>query len=193
MKKTIKTSIACFTLFCLLYAGLPAYTLDVSAATVKNPYVTSATVSKGSIKIKWSKISGATGYRVYKGGKAVKKITKVSTVTYSDKDLKDQDVISYTVKAYKTTTKWYNKKTKKWVTKKPAKKYLGKSKKETTWSDESQPFEVKVPTETVVSNKISNLKYSFTEETKIKLSWTCSGSVEIYSSYESTGYKIEDI
>ncbi|MBQ6163275.1 MAG: fibronectin type III domain-containing protein [Clostridia bacterium] len=64
------------------------------------------------IYVKWTKVTGATGYYVYrKAGSGsyslVKKITDTATVTFTDTAVKDKNGVKYTyiVKAYKGTTK----------------------------------------------------------------------------------------
>lgn len=71
--------------------------------------------SKGddSIKISWSKVSGASGYEVYRTGKGVIKTTKA--LTYTNSNLVKGKTYSYKVRAYKMVgkTKVYG----KWTTK----------------------------------------------------------------------------
>lgn len=67
-------------------------------------------VKKKSVKITWKKVTGATGYKVYrkqKNGKykLVKTIKKNSTVKYINKKLKKNKKYYYKVRAYKTTGK----------------------------------------------------------------------------------------
>ncbi len=62
--------------------------------------------SKTSIKIKWSRISNATGYLIYqstgKSWKCIKTITKNTTLTYTKKKLKKGKKYYYCVRPYKT-------------------------------------------------------------------------------------------
>lgn len=70
---------------------------------LKQPNVAASNTASG-VKIKWSKISGATGYRIYKktseGWKRIKTITSGSTVTWTHKDVKNGSRYVYTVYAY---------------------------------------------------------------------------------------------
>lgn len=76
----------------------------VTGVKVKNSSKKAATVS-------WKKVKGATGYVVYratkKNGKykAVKKITKGSTIKYTNKKLKKKKTYYYKVRAFKKTGK----------------------------------------------------------------------------------------
>lgn|GEM_PF-5846625 len=64
-----------------------AVTLTVKVVPAATSSVTLTNTSSGA-KVTWKKVEGATGYYVYRGGKEVKKITKGSTVTFTDKNAK---------------------------------------------------------------------------------------------------------
>jgi fibronectin type 3 domain-containing protein len=72
---------------------------------LKQPTVTLSKVAKG-VKVAWQKITGASGYYVYRkasGAKSwtlLKKITSGSTVSYTDTKAKSGTTYYYTVKAY---------------------------------------------------------------------------------------------
>lgn len=70
-----------------------------------------AKAGKKSAAVSWKKVSGANGYVVYRstksksGFKAVKTITKGSTVKYTNKSLKKGKTYYYKVRAYRTVNK----------------------------------------------------------------------------------------
>lgn len=71
-------------------------------ATPKN--LTASSVSDNSITITWSKVKGATGYRVYKYNAETKKWEKIKTTTeknYTVKGLEELTEYKFRVKAYK--------------------------------------------------------------------------------------------
>lgn len=77
--------------------------------------IKSAKNSSNKNTIKWSKVSGVTGYRIYratsKNGKytKIKTISNNSTVSYTDKNISLGRVYYYKIRVYKTkngTTKW---------------------------------------------------------------------------------------
>lgn len=73
--------------------------------------ITSTSSTKNSVTLKWGKIAGATGYRVYqkKDGKWVK-LADVTSCSYTVKKLKASTSYTFCVKAYKTANKkttWY--------------------------------------------------------------------------------------
>lgn len=60
--------------------------------------------SSNAIKISWNKVSGATGYIVYRKANKSTKWTKIATVTstsYMDKNVKTNVKYTYTIRAYK--------------------------------------------------------------------------------------------
>jgi hypothetical protein len=68
----------------------------------------SATAGKKQVKLSWKKVSGASGYYVYRSTSKSGKYTKIatikkgSTVTYTNKNLKSKQTYYYKVIAYKT-------------------------------------------------------------------------------------------
>lgn len=62
-----------------------------------------SSVSMSAVKLKWSKIYGATGYRVFRydySSKSYKKIADVTGTTYTDKELKSGTKYTYRVQAF---------------------------------------------------------------------------------------------
>ena len=72
------------------------------------PKVSLSSSKKKQMKVSWKKISGATGYEVYRADKKDGKysklttISKAKTVTYTDKKAKSGKTYYYKVRAYKT-------------------------------------------------------------------------------------------
>ena len=63
----------------------------------------SASENSGGIKITWSKIAGATGYRVYRKANNETKwstLATIKTTSYVDKSVSDDGIYTYTVRAY---------------------------------------------------------------------------------------------
>ena len=84
-------------------------TTGLKVTYVATPKLTSAVNAATGVKFTWGKVSGATGYLIYRktGTGAwvkVKTITAVSTVTWTDTAVKTGTTYTYTAKAYKTTT-----------------------------------------------------------------------------------------
>ncbi|MBO5857424.1 MAG: hypothetical protein J6Q87_04175, partial [Clostridia bacterium] len=84
-----------------------AYESSSSLLYLAQPTVKIANASTG-VKVSWNKITGASGYKVYRsvysngkwsGWKSVKTISKGSTVTWTDKSAKSGVKYKYTVKA----------------------------------------------------------------------------------------------
>lgn len=79
-------------------------------ATLSKPSV-SLKAGKKSITVKWKKVSGATGYKIYRstkkssGYKVVKTIKKGSTVSWKNTKLKKGKKYYYKVKAYRVVDK----------------------------------------------------------------------------------------
>ena len=123
---TVKSSVTSYTNSSLTCGN--TYTYTVKAYVVRNkktyisgydskgisgkPMLTTPKLGKlskksgSSLKLTWSKVSGASGYAVYRkeaSGKYVKikTITKGSTVSFTDKKLKKGTKYTYTVKAYR--------------------------------------------------------------------------------------------
>lgn len=90
------------------YANITFYTLPVSSLKCKlsTPGGVKFSVESNSIKIKWNSVAGADGYFVYRkqSGASYKKIAVVqdgSKPLYYDKNVKDGQVYTYTIKAYR--------------------------------------------------------------------------------------------
>lgn len=95
-------------------SNLSGYKSGWSATyTLKTPVVSSISASSNSITIKWGKISGATGYRVYRkaqGQSGWERIATIKGASYTDKNISKNVKYSYTVRAYKgSTLSEYNK------------------------------------------------------------------------------------
>lgn len=77
---------------------------------ISAPKLSTPTSAKSGITVKWGKVSGASGYYVYRkiGSGSYQLIATVkngSTVSYKDKNVKKNVTYTYTVKAYKGSTK----------------------------------------------------------------------------------------
>ncbi len=87
-------------------SALSVKTGGYKVAKPKNLKISSNTTKQ--IKIKWKKVSGANGYYIYRstkkasGYKKVKTITKGSTVSFTNKKLKEGTTYYYRVVAYRT-------------------------------------------------------------------------------------------
>jgi fibronectin type 3 domain-containing protein len=99
-----------------IFLSQPQNAVKVQAATVGTPTVTSVSAS-GTTKaiVRWSRISGCTGYRIYRrtaGSSSWKTIVTLpgsSYVSYTDSSLSPGTCYFYTVRAYKNsngTTSW---------------------------------------------------------------------------------------
>ena len=92
-----------------------------STKTVKrlaDPTVSSASNITAGVQVKWSKVTGATGYIVYRktgtgSWSRLATIKSGSTTSYTDKSAKSGTNYSYTVRAYNgsTMSDWHNSKT----------------------------------------------------------------------------------
>jgi fibronectin type 3 domain-containing protein len=81
-----------------------SYVTDKTIKRLTQPVVTLSNVTKG-VKISWKKITGATGYIVYRktasgSWSRIKTITSASTLSYTDTTGKNGTTYYYTVKAY---------------------------------------------------------------------------------------------
>ncbi len=83
------------------YSLIPAATKFKSVKNIKGK----------KVKLKWKKVSGVTGYEIYrstkknKGFKKIKTIKKGKTVTFTDKKLKKGKTYYYKIRTYKTVSK----------------------------------------------------------------------------------------
>lgn len=85
------------------YTGSKSVTFNILPAGVKSIKATSTT---SSIKLTWSKIAGATGYRVYKhDGKKWVKVADTKNTNYTISKLKAGTTYKYTVRPYTTVGK----------------------------------------------------------------------------------------
>lgn len=132
---------------------------SVGRVTVKSSYSSSSS----AVRIKWNKVSGASGYRIYRqdaegNWKKIKTITKSNITEYRDSGLNPGTRYRYKVKAY------------------------AKKNGKTTWGKASEPK--------LTATKPSAVKFkSFSAtETAIRLNWTpveCEG----YQIYQKIGGK----
>ena len=78
---------------------------------LSTPSLKSATSTKSGVKLQWNKVSGASGYKIYRKtgnnpwGEAIATVKGNSVVTYVDKTAKKGVTYTYTVRAYNGTTK----------------------------------------------------------------------------------------
>lgn len=131
MKKTLSILLT----VCVAVSGVMLCTSETYAASrVGRPgKVNVSNKTENLITLKWGKVKGAKGYAVFRNGK---EIAKVKGTTVTDSGLKASTTYKYTVKAYKTKTKYYNSKKHKWQKKKP-KKWKGKKKTTFTYGKAS--------------------------------------------------------
>ena len=104
MKKIYKLILCAFVCASIMFTCSAAISAAPKIAKVKNVKVTSVAANK--ISLKWKKISGVTGYRVYRYNSKKEKyvyVGKTKKVTYTDsKSLSAGTVYKYKVRAYKT-------------------------------------------------------------------------------------------
>lgn len=79
--------------------------VKTKTATVPAPSSVSCRMSSGEVRVSWSKVEGASGYVVYRGGYAVKTL-KASSLSWGDKEAYDSDtgmywIYRYSVRAYR--------------------------------------------------------------------------------------------
>lgn len=77
----------------------------ITARYLSTPKITSAKRSKKQIKLIWSKVKGAKGYKVYRrtGNGKYKLVTKInnpSKTGYTDRKTKSKSVYTYKIAAY---------------------------------------------------------------------------------------------
>ena len=90
---------------------------DYSKYVSAKPYLSrpsvKLTAGKKKITVKWNRISGATGYKIYRstkkssGYKCVKTVTKSSTTSFVNKSLKKGTKYYYKVRAYRKSGSKY--------------------------------------------------------------------------------------
>ena len=91
--------------------GTSGYSKNVKLTALKNPTEIKLTSTTAGVKISWTKMSSATGYRIYKKASGsddwelIKKINSGSTKSYTDKKAKDGKTYSYRVMQVKDSTK----------------------------------------------------------------------------------------
>ena len=91
----------------LIFSG----NITVFAAEAAKPAAFSVKNTVGGIKVKWKKVKGANGYRLYKkvGSKGKwKKLRDVKSCYYTDKKVKNAKYYTYKVKAYSGSKKWFS-------------------------------------------------------------------------------------
>ncbi|MGN0468538.1 MAG: fibronectin type III domain-containing protein [Acutalibacteraceae bacterium] len=86
-------------------AGPDSSTVKTATAVAKVTGLKASKTTGTTVKLTWTKVSGASGYEVYRNGKKVGTIKKGSTVTFTDSKLKKNTTYKYTVKAYKVVSK----------------------------------------------------------------------------------------
>lgn len=126
-----------------------------------------ATQTIKTITLKWEKVAGASGYRVYKYNSKTKKYEHIASVTkgtsYKLSNLKSGTIYKFKVRAYKNGD-------------------------EVLWGDYSSVFETATRTTTPKITKISS-----TAKGKVNLTWSNvsgeSGYQVYYSTKKSSGYK----
>jgi lactocepin len=79
-------------------------------ATLTKPAIKSLIAGKKKATVKWSRITGASGYVIYRstkkssGYKAVKTITKGGTVSFTNTKLKKGKLYYFKMRAYRTVS-----------------------------------------------------------------------------------------
>ncbi|MGN1316806.1 MAG: polysaccharide deacetylase family protein [Acutalibacteraceae bacterium] len=87
--------------------GKSGYSAHVSLTALKQPTTLSAKSTYGGVSVSWTKMSSATGYRVYRKlqGESqwtlIKKVSGNSTTSYKDTDVKNGKTYAYTVRQIK--------------------------------------------------------------------------------------------
>lgn len=91
--------------------GTSGYSKNVKLTALKRPTEIKLTCSSAGVNISWTKMSSATGYRIYRKVKGssdwdlIKKITSGSTTSYTDEKVKDGKTYSYRVMQVKGSEK----------------------------------------------------------------------------------------
>lgn len=101
MKKTLKLFIC--TLMCTLVV-FSCMLISYAASLGKVSKLTVSEVSAATVSLKWNKVSGATGYRIYRYSSSKEKyvyIGKTKKLKYTDESLSAGKTYKYKVRAYK--------------------------------------------------------------------------------------------
>lgn len=154
MRKISKSLAA---IFCIVMLLLGISTSSFAAS--KKPAATkkiSTSVSQTAVKLKWSKVSGATGYRVYQYKNKEWAVIKKSTTsnTYTIKSLKPATSYKFAVKTYK------------------------KSGSKIYWSDAK-----KITVKTAAVSNTKTLKATAGENCKVTLKWSKVSGATGYVAY----------
>lgn len=92
-------------MMCVLF---PAAQHVQAASKLSTPAVTSVSNAANGMTVKWKKVTGSTGYYIYRktngSYQKIGTVKKGSTVTYTDKTAKSGTTYIYAVKAYKGKT-----------------------------------------------------------------------------------------
>lgn len=105
-KKASKTIVLILAVFVLLSQSIPVYAASVTAPAKVTAFK-SSTRTTSSIKLTWSKVTGAAGYQIYRKLPAGKEWKKIATVqrakkSYINTGLKQNTKYQYKIRAYKT-------------------------------------------------------------------------------------------
>ena len=95
------------------YGSYTSYynTSGLDILSLETPELSSATSTKAGVKLQWNKITGASGYKIYRKtansgwGEAIATVKGNSAITYVDKTAKKGVTYTYTVRAYNGNTK----------------------------------------------------------------------------------------
>ena len=162
-----KTSRILAVIFCILMMLTSVSAVSMAAAKVAATKKISTSATATSIKLTWSKVKGATGYRVYqykdKKWVTVKKSTTGNT--YTAKSLKPATSYKFSVKAYK------------------------KSGSKTYWSDGK-----KITVKTAAVSNTKSVKATALDNCKVKLSWnkvSGAGGYVVYKNVDGEWKKVK--
>ena len=145
----------------------PYSSVKKASSKLSSPKMASLTLSsQHKITIKWDKMKGVTGYRIYrktgKSGtyKTIKKIKGANTVSFTDSAILPNNTYYYKMRAYKTVSK---------------KEYYS-------------PYSNVIVSQTNLT-KPTIRSVSAVSSTKAKLSWKKTSSAQGYQIYRATSYK----
>ena len=162
-----KTSRILAVIFCVLMMLTSVSAVSMAAAKVAATKKISTSATATSIKLTWSKVKGATGYRVYqykdKKWVTVKKSTTGNT--YTAKSLKPATSYKFSVKAYK------------------------KSGSKTYWSDSKR-----ITVKTAAVSNTKSVKATALDNCKVKLSWdkvSGAGGYVVYKNVDGEWKKVK--